>query len=57
MFGTERISDIFTENSNEKAETITKALISACQDWREGADAHDDLTVLTIKYRGKGSND
>ncbi len=57
MFGTERISDIFSENSNGKAKSITKALISACQEWREGADAHDDLTVLTIKYRGKGSND
>ena len=57
MFGTERISDIFSENANENAKSITKALISACQEWREGADAHDDLTVLTIKYRGKGSND
>ena len=57
MFGTDRIKKIMTQTAYESAKTITKALVAACQDWREGADAHDDLTVLTVKYRGKKDNE
>lgn len=53
MFGIERIRQIMENNSPKEAACITKALIEACQTWREGADAHDDLTVLSIKYKGK----
>ena len=53
MFGTDRIKKIMTQTAYESAKTLTKALVTACQNWREGADAHDDLTVLTVKYRGK----
>jgi sigma-B regulation protein RsbU (phosphoserine phosphatase) len=53
MFGTDRIKDIMTKTVNENSKTITKSLVKSCQDWREGTDAHDDLTVLTVKYRGK----
>ena len=53
MFGTDRIKEILSSISQGSAKDITKALITACQQWREGTEAHDDLTVLTIKYRGK----
>ena len=57
MFGTDRIKKIMSQTAYESAKTVTKALVTACQDWREGADAHDDLTVLTVKYRGKANNE
>ena len=57
MFGTDRIKKIMSQTAYESAKTVTKALVAACQDWREGADAHDDLTVLTVKYRGKANNE
>ena len=57
MFGTDKIKEILSTTSQECAKNITKALITACQQWREGTEAHDDLTVLTIKYRGKKQND
>ena len=57
MFGTDRIKKILNSTSQGSAKEITKALITACQQWREGTEAHDDLTVLTIKYRGKNKND
>ena len=57
MFGTDRIKQIMTQTANENAKTLTKSLVAACQDWREGADAHDDLTVLSIKYRGRNKNE
>ncbi|MBR4571739.1 MAG: SpoIIE family protein phosphatase [Candidatus Riflebacteria bacterium] len=53
MFGTDRIKDILNNTAQENAKNITKALITACQQWREGTEAHDDLTVLAIKYRRK----
>lgn len=56
MFGTDRIKKIMTETAYESSKNITKELVTACQEWREGADAHDDLTVLTVKYRGKNNN-
>ncbi len=57
MFGTERIKEILSNTAQESAKSITKALISACQQWREGTEAHDDLTVLAIKYRRNDQND
>ena len=57
MFGTDRIKKILKDTAQESAKTITKALITACQQWREGTEAHDDLTVLAIKYIGKDQND
>lgn len=57
MFGIARIKEIMSKAASETAKTLTKALVSACQDWREGADAHDDLTVLSIRYRGKDKNE
>ncbi|MBP5467853.1 MAG: SpoIIE family protein phosphatase [Candidatus Riflebacteria bacterium] len=57
MFGTDRVKKIMTETAYESSKKITKELVTACQNWREGADAHDDLTVLTVKYRGKIDNE
>jgi sigma-B regulation protein RsbU (phosphoserine phosphatase) len=57
MFGTDRIKEILSETAQKSAKDITKALITACQQWREGTEAHDDLTVLAIKYRRNDQND
>ncbi len=57
MFGTDRIKEILSGTTQESAKEITKALITACQQWREGTEAHDDLTVLAIKYRRNDQND
>lgn len=57
MFGTDQIKKIQKDTAKESAKTITQALITACQQWREGTEAHDDLTVLAIKYLGKDQND
>jgi sigma-B regulation protein RsbU (phosphoserine phosphatase) len=55
MFGSERIQAIFDEYSGRSAREIGEALIAAAMDWRGTAEAHDDLTVLTLKFKGKAS--
>lgn len=52
MFGMERIKEIMKANSNKDSKSIYSALKQACQNWKQGADAHDDLTILSVKYRG-----
>ena len=55
MFGSERIQAIFDEYSGKSAREIGEALIQAAMNWRGTAEAHDDLTVLTLKFKGKTS--
>lgn len=57
MFGMKRIEDIMKNNSNNDSKTIYSALKQACSDWKKGADAHDDLTILSFKYKGNPTND
>ena len=53
MFGTDRIMEIMREKSNDSAKSLTETLIQRCQEWRGSkTEAHDDLTVLSIKYKG-----
>lgn len=52
MFGTERIRGILGETSLDSAKALTKKLISTCEGWREKDEAHDDLTVLSVKFKG-----
>ncbi len=57
MFGMDRIKEIMRANSEQNSKNIYLALKQACQDWKQGADAHDDLTILSCKYRGITNND
>lgn len=53
MFGTDRITEILDKNSEQSAEELTQSLIAAVTKWRGIRDAHDDLTILTIKFKGQ----
>lgn len=57
MFGTERISKLYQRHSHEAAQSLVKTLISATVNWRMGEEAHDDLTVMAIKYKGIVNSD
>ena len=57
MFGMERIAEIMESNSDKDSKNIYSALKQAFLDWKKGADAHDDLTILSFKYKGKQIND
>ena len=57
MFGMERIAEIMESNSDKDSKNIYSALEQAFLDWKKGADAHDDLTILSFKYKGKQIND
>lgn len=53
MFGTERIKSIFSQHSTKSAREICETLIDSVVAWRGSAEAHDDLTVLTLKFKGQ----
>jgi sigma-B regulation protein RsbU (phosphoserine phosphatase) len=55
MFGTERIEILLHQNADKSAEELTEALNAAAVDWRGVAEVHDDLTVLTLKYKGQAA--
>ncbi len=52
MYGSDRISYLLGSNPDSSAQELVKAMINAAENWRGGADAHDDLTVFTLKYKG-----
>lgn len=52
MFGTTRINDLMELNSSGSAKDLAEALVSASANWRGESEAHDDLTVLTLKFKG-----
>lgn len=53
MFGTERIQTLLDQHSAKTAKELGKALIDAAVEWRGNLEAHDDLTVLTLKFKGQ----
>lgn len=53
MFGTERVMDIMEKKSDDTAKNLCEALINAAVNWRKNAEAHDDLTVLALKFKGR----
>jgi sigma-B regulation protein RsbU (phosphoserine phosphatase) len=55
MFGTSRINMLMEANSSGSAKELAEALISAAENWRGSSEAHDDLTVLTLKFKGSAS--
>ncbi|MBU1107624.1 MAG: SpoIIE family protein phosphatase [Candidatus Riflebacteria bacterium] len=52
MFGTDRINELLDQHSEKTAKELAEALIAAAVKWRGASEAHDDLTVLTLKYKG-----
>jgi len=54
MFGTDRITDLMRQHSSNSARDLAEAMVSAAVSWRGEAEAHDDLTILTLKFKGTG---
>ncbi|MDD3147602.1 MAG: SpoIIE family protein phosphatase, partial [Candidatus Riflebacteria bacterium] len=52
MYGSERISYLLGSNPDQSAEELVKTMISTVENWRGNAEAHDDLTVFTLNYKG-----
>lgn len=52
MFGNDRVMSIMNVKSNNSAKELSEALINAAVSWRKNAEAHDDLTVLALKFKG-----
>ncbi len=52
MFGTERINTLMSQNCDKSAKEIAETFISSAINWRGASDAHDDLTLLTLKIKG-----
>ncbi|MBF0502829.1 MAG: SpoIIE family protein phosphatase [Candidatus Riflebacteria bacterium] len=50
MFGTDRVSDLLFEMQHSDPEVIVKELFNKLDSWRENNDAHDDRTVLVVKF-------
>lgn len=55
MFGTEQIKMLLHQNAEKNAEELAESLFTAVVDWRGVAEVHDDLTILTLKYKGQAA--
>ncbi len=52
MFGNDRIAKILLSHTQSDSKELVETLTSAAINWRAGKEAHDDLTVLTLKFKG-----
>jgi serine phosphatase RsbU (regulator of sigma subunit) len=52
MFGSDRIESFLDCFSELSASEITENLIAEAIKWRGSKEAHDDLTLLTLKFKG-----
>jgi sigma-B regulation protein RsbU (phosphoserine phosphatase) len=52
MFGSKRIEKFLANSSDLNANETTERLISEAIQWRGSREAHDDLTLLTLKFKG-----
>lgn len=52
MFGNDRVMGIMDVKSNSSAQELAEALINSVIKWRKNAEAHDDLTILALKFKG-----
>lgn len=53
MLGMDRVFRLFRERYSAPAMEVTEAMLDLAQDWRGGGEAHDDLTILAVKYQGR----
>ncbi|HQG28442.1 MAG TPA: SpoIIE family protein phosphatase [Candidatus Ozemobacteraceae bacterium] len=52
MFGLERTKELFTASRGLPPKDLVERFFSAAEQWRAGGDAHDDLTIMAVEYRG-----
>ncbi len=52
MLGMTRVLSILENTQLQSAEIIVKEMFAAADRWRDSRDAHDDLTIFAIKYKG-----
>lgn len=52
MYGSERINLMLGSNPDMSAQQIVAAFIVSVEKWRGKAEAHDDLTIFTIRFKG-----
>lgn len=51
LFGKARLKDIFSKSSLETAEVFSFAIAEEIQAFSQGAEQHDDITILVVKVR------
>lgn len=51
MFGSERIESFLNKFSQLSARQITENMIQEATRWRGNQEAHDDLTLLSMKFK------
>lgn len=52
-FGVDRIRELLSQNREKSPEELIGKVVLSSESWRGGRDAHDDLTVLALCFRGK----
>lgn len=52
MYGSERVSFLLGSSPDFTARQTVEALISSVESWRGEAEAHDDLTVFSLRFKG-----
>ena len=52
MFGVERMLAALNEDPNTAPEQLLKAVRRAADEFMQGAEQFDDLTMLCLEYRG-----
>ena len=59
-FGKARLQDTIRRHAGQNASAIIQSVISAVQQFKDGADVEDDITMVVIKFKnaaGKGRSD
>ncbi|MFZ2956154.1 MAG: GAF domain-containing SpoIIE family protein phosphatase [Candidatus Ozemobacteraceae bacterium] len=51
MFGSERVTQFLSEMQHSDPETIVRELFARLDSWRGNHEAHDDRTLLVVKFR------
>jgi sigma-B regulation protein RsbU (phosphoserine phosphatase) len=55
MFGPERLLDAVSRAGGSDAYSLTQSVFSVVQEFARGAPQADDITVLTVRYLGRGA--
>ena len=53
MFGTERMISVLNQDPKAAPETLLQNMSKAVEEYMQGAEQFDDLTMLCIEYKGK----
>lgn len=52
MFGMDRTKELFSASNRLPAKDLVERFFAAANAWRSSNDAHDDLTIMAVEYRG-----